>query len=273
MARSIVEIQQSIIDAKNADPTLAQLNSSSRAAIWLLWTWVVATCMWVTENLFDSHKAEVADIINNQAPHSAQWYAYMAKRFQLGYALPDGSDTYEVIDTSAQIVAFAAVVELSNRLRIKVAKLVGGVLTPLTNDELVAFVEYMNRVKDAGIKLSCTSSAADTLRVQLNVFFDPLVLNALGKRLDGTNDTPVQDAITAFVKAIPFNGVFVLNSLIAAIQKVEGVTIGEMDYCAARYGVLPFSVITSAYTPDAGYLILDGTFFTDNTIYTAYGVV
>ena len=259
MARTIEQIQQSIIDAKNADATLAGLNSTSRVAIWLLWTWVIATAMWVQENLFDAHKSEVQQIIASQKPHRLQWYVTMARQFQYGYA-------------SAQIVAFAAAVEVLPFVRIKVAKLAGGVLAQLAAGELTAFTNYMNRVKDAGVPLQCTSAAGDSLRVGLQVFYDPLILDATGRRLDGSNDTPVLLAINNYIDALPFNGVFILNGLIAAIGAVEGVSIGDVLYCAAAYGALPYSLIAAAYTPDAGYLVVDTVYFNANVIYTPYAV-
>jgi hypothetical protein len=272
MARTIAAIQQSIIDAKNADATLAGLSSTSNTALWRLWTYIVAVGAWVNENLFDAHKAEVTGIIAAELPHNLQWYATKAVAFQLGYTLRYGKDVYDTIDATAHIVTNAVAVELPNRVRLKAAKTVGGVLAPLSAGELTAFSSYMQRVKDGGVRLQCTSGAADTLRVALTVYYDPLVLDSEGRRLDGTSDTPVQDAINAFASALPFNGVFILNKLIAAIQAVDGVVIGEVDYCAARYGALPFAEISAAYTPDAGYLVLDGDYFTTNTIYTAYGV-
>lgn len=273
MARTINEIQQSIIDAKNADATLTGLNSNSRVAVWLLWTWVVATSQWVTENLFDAHKAEVNAILASQRPHTLQWYATKAKLFQFGDTLPQYSDVYDVIDATKQIVAFAAAVELPSLVRIKVAKVNGSVLQPLATPELTAFVAYMQRIKDAGVRLQLTSDNGDSLRLALNVFYDPLILDAAGKRLDGSNDTPVQSAINTFIDTLPFNGVFVLNYLIAAIQAVEGVIIGEVVYCAANYGTLPYLPVTSSYVPDAGYLVVDAAYFTTNTIYTGYGVI
>ena len=278
MARSIAQIQASIITAVNTDPVIGvagtdPLTSSSDVAIWLAWTWIIATAMWVTENFFDAHKAEVQGIIATQQPHTLQWYATMAKLFQYGYSLPVDSDVYATIDTTVQIVSFSAAVEIGNTVRLKAAKLSAGVLAPLVTGELNAFNTYMQRIKDAGVRLQCTSGSADSFRVALNVFYDPLVLDATGARLDGTAATPVQDAINTFLDGLPFNGVFVLNSLIAALQAVSGVTIAEITYCAATYGSLPYTDIDYAYTPDAGYLLLDSGYFTANTTYSAYGIL
>src|ERR1700722_4092716 len=116
MARTIAEIQASIVSAKVADSTLSGLTSTSSVAVWLLWTWVAATCQWVTESLFDAHVNEVQGILGNQKQHTLEWYATMAKAFQYGVTLPPDTDVYAVVppvDLTVLIVAYAAAVELA----------------------------------------------------------------------------------------------------------------------------------------------------------------
>lgn len=272
MARTISEIQQQIIDTKNADTTLsAYAWSDSKVAIWRLWTYVVAVCIWTLEQLFDYHKAEVVNIIATQKPHTLEWYVYKAKQFQYGVALPPDADVYpsESTDPEVAIISYAAAVELSNLVRVKVAKSAGGMLESLSVDELDAFSGYMNRVKDAGVRLQLTSGNPDNLQLVISVFYDPLVLSSSGERLDGASDTPVADAINSFLSSLPFNGEFVLNNLIAMLQKVEGVKIGYVASAQANYGATPYVPIAVKYVPDAGYMVLDETFFNDNVTYTA----
>lgn len=272
MARTIAQIQQSIITAKNADPNLSGITSSSTVAIWLLWTYIVAVCQWTLENLFDAHKDEVNGIIATQKPHTLQWYVTMAKLFQYGVTLPPDTDTYPApsADPLVVIVQYAAAVELTGLIRIKVAKLSGGVLVPLVPGELTAFSAYMNRIKDAGVRLQLTSTAPDNLQLALNIFYDPLVLDSTGARLDGTSVTPVKDAVNNFLANLPFNGLFVLNYLIEALQAIDGVRIGQVVTAQAHYGFTSYVPITVEYTPDAGYMILDDTFFNTNITYTAH---
>ena len=268
MARTIAQIQQSIIDAKNgvnvnlplvgANP-LGLLSSSSSVAIWRLWTYIVAVCQWVLENLFDFHKAEVNGIIATQKPHTLQWYVGMAKAFQYGISLPVDSDTYLVpsTDPTVVIVQYAAAVELTNLVRIKVATLIAGVLAPITTPQLAAFAAYMHLVKDAGVRLELTSGSPDKLKLVLNVYYDPLVLDSTGARLDGSTSTPVRDGINGFLANLPFNGLFVFNNLIAALQAIQGVVIGDIVSAEATYGSLPYTAVLVEYLPDAGYMILD----------------
>jgi hypothetical protein len=275
MARTIAQIQQSIINAKNADTTLSGLTSTSNVAIWLLWTYIVAVCQWTLENLFDTHKEEVSNIIATQKPHTLQWYVSLAKLFQYGVTLPPDTDTYPVPSTNplVVIVKYAAAVELTGLIRIKVAKLSGSVLAPLAAGELTAFSAYMTRVKDAGVRLQLTSGIADNLRLALNIFYDPLVLDSTGARLDGTSITPVKDAINDFLANLPFNGLFVLNLLIETLQNIDGVRIGQVASAQAHYGATSYVPITVEYVPDAGYMVLDDPYFNANITYTAHGPI
>lgn len=270
MARTINEIQAAIIAEKEANATLnAALTSSSAVAIWRLWTYVVAVCMWTLEKLFDSHKAEVAALIAAEKPHTAKWYVTIAKKYQHGDSLPDGSDVYDPVseDESVRIISHAAAVELYNLLRIKVAKNTGGTLEALSSPELAGFAAYMHRVKDAGVRLQLTSGDPDDLKLELTVYYDPLVLDNTGARLDGTATTPVKDAINNYLQNMPFNGLFVLNKLINAIEETEGVRIGTVVSAEANYAATPYVPITVEYVPDAGYMTLNETYFDANVTY------
>ena len=281
MARSIAQIQQAIVDAKNADPVIGTsgtnpLSSNSAVAVWYLWTYIVAVCQWTLESLFDAHKSEVQGIIATQEPHTLQWYVIMAKAFQYGVALPADSDKYAIVppaDPTMLIIQNAAAVELTNLVRIKVAKISGGILAPMASGEMTAFSAYMARVKDAGVRLQLTSGSADNLQLKLTVYYDPLVLDNTGARLDGTASTPVMDAINGFLADLPFNGLFVLNNLIAVLQGVDGVRIGDVVSAQANYGATPYVPIAYEYTPDAGYMKLDVTYFNANVSYTAHGPI
>lgn len=277
MARTIVEIRDSIIAEKEADSALAVLSSTSKVAVWRLWVNVTARAMWVFETLFDSHKAEVKAVIDGMKPHSLQWYCNKAKAYQHGVSLPEDSDVYAVVppeDDAVLIVSNAAGVELGGLVRIKVAKGVSGSLSALSGGELSAFTAYMGRIKDAGVRLQLTSGAADDLRLGVSVAYDPLVLDSTGARLDGTAATPVKDAINTFLKNLPFNGLFVINKLVEYVENnVEGVVIFTLDSVEARYGAIPYATVEVEYVPDAGYMELDEVYFDANVVYSGHGPI
>jgi hypothetical protein len=260
MARTIDEIQQAMITEIQADATLSTVaTSTSKTALWRLWTRIVAVAAWTVEVLFDTLRVELSDLLDLLKPHSLRWYATKAKAFQYGYTLPADTDKYDNTGVSEEdldnslIVKYVAVVEQTKNMRLKVAKL-GTDLEPLTVGELTAFSEYMARVKDAGVKLIIDSLPADKLKLTVDIYYDPLVLNNVGQRIDGSDLEPVKNAITKYLQNLPFNGVFVLAYLTDELQKVSGVTIPNITLAQSSYGLFPFTSIQVKYQPDSGYL-------------------
>lgn len=222
--------------------------------------YAVAVCAYLLNSLFDLFKADVDETISAMKPHSLRWYALTSKAFQYGFSLVADADYYNNTGIDADVIAASkiisnvAVTEQTRGLRIKVAKLVNGDLAPLNNAELPAFQFYMKVVKDAGVKLNITTSVADNLKNSITIIYNPLVLNAFGERIDGTEPSPVQNAIRLFLKNLPFNGVFSIQKYEAKLLEIDGVTDLKINSISARYGVLPFANINISYTPDSGYL-------------------
>lgn len=268
MARTIDDIMNALLAEKASHAELNTLNSTSNVAVWRLLFYIVATAIWMLENLFDIFKTDVTDIIANLKPHTPQWYVIKVKEFQYGYNLVPEKDYYDNtgIDdatiAASKIVAYAAFVE-NPFVRMKLAKLSAGVLAPLTSPERAAVVAYILRVKDAGVKLkdsTITSSAPDKLKLTMRIKYNPLVLNAAGNRIDGTSATPVPDGLRAFLTNFNFknfNGVFSVQKMIDALQAIEGVNDLAIDLIQKKYGALPFTTVDIDFVPDAGYLIID----------------
>jgi hypothetical protein len=270
MARSIDTIYNEIrnraitlaTDAGDND-MLDMLNNSSRVAVWKMLFYACAFAIYTMETLYDLFRLETDDRISRLKPHSARWYAEKAKAFQYGQALVSEQDYYDNTGlTQAQIdekkiVAYAAVVDQDRGIRIKVARLVAGVRAALDNDQLTAFTEYMEEIKDAGVKLLITTGDPDELKAVLRIFYNPLVLKADGSRIDGNGATPVQDALNDYLDNLPFNGIFCPSLAVDALQKVDGVVLVKDDSWMARYAALAFSNIDVEYNPDSGYLTID----------------
>jgi hypothetical protein len=261
MARTITEIQNEIIGRVQVNATLSPLlTSTSKTAIWREITFVVAMCIWTLDQLFDLFKKDVDETIASLKPHSLRWYSQKAKAFQYGYNLVADADYYdntgidEATIEASKIVDYAAVVENDRGLRIKVARDNGADLVAFTTPQLTAFVEYMRIVKDAGVKLLITSTAADSLKLTIDIYYNPLVLNGDGQRLDGIDVEPAQNATKTYLKNLPFNGVFLLQNLVDQLQLVDGVIIADVKSAQAKYGDLAFQSFSVKYLPDSGYL-------------------
>ncbi|HLO59066.1 MAG TPA: hypothetical protein VK172_14685 [Lentimicrobium sp.] len=274
MARTITQIQNQIIDLVQADSTLSvKINSTSKVSVWRLFTFIIASAIWTLEMLFDTHKTEVEGIINNLTPHWPSWYCNKALAFQYGHSLIQDTDRYLVDDETAKIIQYASAVEsVDGYLKLKVAKALDntldklsgewpntGVSGPMTGSsggsgEKLAFYIYMQSVKDAGVKIRFISQDPDHLRLVIDAYFDPMVLDNEGKRLDGTDNTPLQKAINSYIESLPFNGEFTNAGLTDAIQAVNGIKIPQILSTEACWGAYEWEIISAKYNPEAGWL-------------------
>lgn len=233
----------------------------SAASIESIIFYAIAFCVWLHEKIFDLHKQEITEYIGNMKPHSLQWYAVTGLAFQFGHTLPPDTDVYDNTGLTdeqvkaSKVVNHIAVVEQERGVRIKVATDNGHDLGSLSDEQLTSFIAYMRRVKDAGVKIVNTTAVADSLKLELFIKYDPLVLNSEGRRIDGNGAAPVQDAVKNYLKNLPFNGKLELSDLVDELRKVDGVKAPYITAASARYGALPFTSFPGqAYTPDAGYL-------------------
>jgi hypothetical protein len=289
MARTIAEIKAQMTTAWMADASnIGRYGFNpgdtfdgvfSATSLESIFFYTVAFGQWILESLFDVHRLEVLDIISRMKPHSARWYAEMARAFQDGFnLLPDGSGfdnsghTDEEIEAS-KIVKYSAAIEQRNSLRIKAAKIMAGDLAPLSNDEQVRFTHYINRIKDAGVHIDILTANAQLLKLNLSIFYNPLVLTDTGNRIDGMADNVIITAIKNYLNSIEFDGTLVVSHLIDALQQVDGVVIPHInnnpapDYgIAYRYGDLGWIPIEVFHRPDSGYIRLDEDALTINYI-------
>lgn len=191
---------------------------------------IVAFSIWVLENLFDTHKKEVDDIIEAKMPHRPSWYGTKAKAFQYGFALIPDTDKYdntgftpEQIEAS-KVIKYDAVTQSAGQILIKIATEVNGVLSPIAPEVKASFDAYILEIADCGVKYIVVNHLPDILLLNLQIFRDPLVLDSNGMSIINGN-YPVQDAINEYMKELPFNGELVLAHFTDKLQKAEGVVI------------------------------------------------
>jgi len=223
----------------------------------------VATAMFVMQELFDRFKTDVSEILSAQLPGTVNWYAWKARLFQFGRKLFAETDYYDNTGlteeeiTTERVVKYAAAVEAKDKsiLYLKVATDDGnGERKPLSPEQLIAFKKYLNEVQYAGVRISVINDPADEMKLQIDIYYDPLVLDENGRRLDGTADTPVQDAIRAYLKNLPFNGTYTNQGLVDTLQAINGVRIAELKSAASRYGAYTeFTEIDAREVAHAGY--------------------
>jgi hypothetical protein len=233
MARSIGVIQKEMLDAITADENLVGLNSQSKVSIFRLIVFIVAFSIWVLENLFDTHKKEVDDIIEAKMPHRPSWYRTKALAFQYGFALIVDTDKYDNTGFTedqvleSKIIKYAAVTPSAGQILIKIATEAAGVLAPITPGQKASFEAYILEIADCGVKYLIVNHLPDILLLNMQIYRDPLVLDSSGMSILNGN-YPVQDAINEYMKELPFNGELVLAHLIDKLQNAEGVVIPHL---------------------------------------------
>lgn len=253
MARTIIEIQNAIITAKNADANLSALNSTSLTAVWRLWTYIVAVAIYVHEALWDRHKIEINTLVETAIWGTPKWYVATCKKFQYGDAVEQLVDNqpYSVLDPAKQIVTFASYREAFSIIVLKVAKGTVGSQVALSAPEKTAFEGFIGKMKGAGDRISVVSLPADALRIVATIYYDAQYPLA-------TVQTNVLNAINAFLFALPFDGLLYKNKLVDAIDDATGVVNLDQDTAVFR-GVQGLNniVIGTSYQTEAGYMSLD----------------
>ncbi len=244
---------------------LNDLTSSSKVAIWRLMIWVVAVAVWIHEGLWDAFKSETDAIIAADKVHTTPWYQQACFYFQYGDQLTwNNGYEYAIIDTNKKIIKYAAVVDVSGIVRLKVATYTNGNITPLSSGQLAAFQNFMAKYKDAGVILDIISLSPDMLHLDYNIIYNPALLNANGSLITDSNIFPVQDAIQNYIKNLDFNGKFRLESCDAAVRSAAGVvdfkrTLAQYKSAQQNYADIDLSVIAFAgsFQIDSNYPLSD----------------
>jgi hypothetical protein len=300
MARTIAEIQNEILEEKKKQPSLEKLTNDSKTAIWKLWINIVATAIWVHEKIVEKNALISRPHTLNWYREQALNFHYgmpidpdssneMSLIWKDGlYQFDTEGLSYDEIE-AAKIIKHCAVSEIDLETVLKPASdpkeilsdyfhnKVGVVFIKVATvkdekisridvpNQLFAFKEYISKIKDAGNQVYISSDQGDILKLNLNVYVDPLTiyinpkdieyyeLKSLSRELsedeqkklqeyedalaedplDSRNGSlilnneefPVLDAINDHLKNIEFNGAFVKTYLVDAVQKAQGVKI------------------------------------------------
>lgn len=254
MARTIQQIYDEVIAAKNADSNLSGLSSSSQTAIFKLWAFVTATVIHIHEKLWDQFREEMIEIRNSAKAGTLAWYQGKMLEFQYGYQLDvvNNQPVYAVTDEQAQIIKRCSVNESSTGLvQIKVAKEDNsGNPLPLSTAEAQAARGYLDQVKFAGVHTDLISLSADKLRIYSIIYFDSQVSAS-------EVSTAVKAAINTYLSNLPFNGEIAVSSIHSAILSAHtGISRIDLTRVDASSGA-GFDLVNSNYIPLSGYAIID----------------
>ena len=279
MAREISEIYNEMIDEKNNYTVLSELQpsidssqdllnnltSTSKVAIWRLIFFIASLAIWVHEKLFDTHKAQVDELLDTQRVGTLPWYVAQSKSFQYGDSLTYNDNTYQfeysLLDEEKKIISHAAAIETDGKIILKVVKAGSTSLEPLSAVQKAAFDEYIKQIKFAGTIVHVISENADDMNLSLNIVYDPLVLLSDGESIDSPGNYPVQLAVESYVQSLPFNGVFTVNELISYLKSIPGVVDAICKEAEARFGAVDYVDILStdkeSYQSYSGYISIN----------------
>lgn len=288
MAKSVKEYQELMLEnmalsqeldalevLTDAEIAQEQPDTNSIVSQWRKLIYAVALAAFFIESLLEEAISRMETLIASQRVHKISWYQEQALRFQYGMAT-DNNGYYDnsAIDSAAvaamKVFKYAAITRTVQQgaiiLRCKVAGEDGaGNLIQNSALEIAAGQIFMNDNSDAGTNLILTSGPGDDLKVVLDIYFDPQVLDTDGKRLDGTNDTPVIEATQKFLKNIDFNDTYIKAFHVDALQQVDGVKIPVVKEASSKYGIHNYTttdisnagVIDQLRVADSGYFKLD----------------
>ena len=188
MARTIRQIKGAMTQQFMADSTIIEMygfeagssfeDTFSAVSLESIWFSIVAAAIYVLETLFDAFREDVDAKIAEAVVASIPWYHKISLEFQYGDSLVFDEKTqgfvYPVIDTTKQIVKYAACRDLGGMVYVLASKDDGsGSPTALSADELTAFDAYLHERKPAGVLLQAASFDPDQVQVAVTVQYNP----------------------------------------------------------------------------------------------------
>lgn len=230
--------------------------SNSSVAEWKLWTYIMSVAVRLIQIITKNFVEEVNNKLLYQRQGTLKWYAEMAKKFQYGHNLiikDDGTVGYKIDDPASRIVAVVSVVESfqDNSLKIKVARLVNNTLAEFTNEQRIAFSNYIENIKFAGTKIDIISTNPDLIFYNIDIYYnlayDPELLRS-----------NIINALNEFRNNIDFNGIIYKQKLVDSLLHIEGVV--TIDLKSLRYkntNQHEYQDINIKYETYAGYFNYD----------------
>lgn len=268
MARTIAQIKQQLLDAKNAQAKLSTLNSPSQVSYWNLWLFVQAVAISFFEQILDLYKLALEAIAAAAPVGTPIWVKARVLLFQYDASNPQilGFDTttftvsYPVVDATKKIITQCSVLTDNNRIvNIKVAK--SSPPQALSAPELSALTSYCNVFKFAGVENEVISLPPDQVKIGARVYYDG--------QYSAVIQAAVITALNNYLAGIPFDGAIKVSGIEDAIQAVLGVNDVIIDDIVARDDATPYGggtilvqssqVLIRIYNTVAGYIVGETT--------------
>lgn len=273
MARSIQQIQNTILTAIQANPILNQLNSNSQVALYNLFAYIISVSQNTEEVKNDAFVQQVENIVNILAPATAPWIQEQAFLFQysstnpqiIQFSTQSFTPYYPIVNTSYQIITNCSVsVNTAGYINVKVAQGAtagNGIPVPLSVNQLTAFQYYMNQIKPAGVTYFCTSQQGDRLFSQFTITYNFAYA--------GTIRASLLAAYNGYLQSVSYGGGIEVVDIVLILRAVPGVINVVCTNMTARtfttaFGggatlVVSSAWINSTYTTISGYIVGEDT--------------
>ena len=266
-ATTITAIYNNILAQKSATSGLNSLNNPSQTAIWNLWAYITAVCIWIQTQLWSTYQSQIETIISSAPVLTDSYVQQQVFKFQYSDTNPqviqldsNFNPSYPTVNPNLQIISQCSVNTLPNTtVSIKVAT-----QTPpqaLTSGQTLSLSGYLSQILPAGVQQSVISLPADQCYINGNVYYNG--------QYSSTIQNSVVQAINNFFINLPFDGVLRVSALEQAILSVTGVEDFEFINLAIRPNATPISAATylvnnytqnyTQYGTYSGYIISEQT--------------
>lgn len=243
----------------SAQTFLSDINSPSVVDEHRLLIWLMAFLSWVVDTMQVQHEAEISTILSEGRYGTFPYYIKTSLSFQFGDTQSWVDDNYEYpgIDPLKQIIKYADANGAGKLVNIKVAKDNAGIPEKLSAAEKAAFESYFANWEAPGISYAFISMDSDLLKLELDVYYNPQLLDNTGVLISDGSLKPVEIALKDYLNAVKFNSRLELLHLIDSVQKAEGVIRPyTVSAYAKAYGGY-YSLIDRSYSPVSGYIKID----------------
>ncbi len=275
MARTVAQIQKQMTDAIAADSVLSPLlTSTSKRAIWLLFTFVIAASIAIFEQILDIFTTNIEATVAAAAPSTGSWLQRQISLFQYSDTSPqvvqliNFAPVYPVVDATLRVITRSSITtDIANNVIVKVAigNPPGAAGAPIVS----ALQSYLNIVGAEGISYTVRSNDADRIYIDAIIFYSGLYSSVI--------QANVIQAINNYLANLPFNGNLKISDIELAIRSVVGVTDVILQNIRARADTMVFAdgiflvlnnaTIARLWPTQAGYIIAEDTVgqtFTDS---------
>ena len=232
MARTLSEIYASAVEYRNEYLELTEFENDSQMSILDAFTWVVASCIYASENIMEIFKVDIAKDLTGRINGTPAYYANALLKYQSGDELimnAEGTSfSYASVDDAKKVISKVSYSEMQEEgfydktLIFKIATGNPGNYQRLSADELVKIQGYLHQISFAGTQGRVISRKGDVLLPRVTVYHD-------GAVSDNELYSNIENCLNDFVHNMPFDQGVYVSKVVDAIQKADHVIDVHFD--------------------------------------------